>query len=178
MGALLKHPIVSGVVAPLTVAAIIAAVYFYVPSFAPVADALRAAWRVMTANVSLPRWAFWLWLAVSLFGLAVILLRTWFTILGRTPRDYTSDLMFGFRWRWHLDPHGRVFNPRPYCPVCDQELFSEHIDIDFDSLNGRGVCDRCRFSHNIDVRSYSDMFPKVMREAERRIRTGDWRKAR
>lgn len=178
MGALLKHPIVSGVAATLIAAAIIAAVSFYVPSFAPVSAALRSAWRFMIVDVSIPRWAFWVWLAVSVFGLAAALLRTWFAIVGRTPRDYTSDLIFGFRWRWQIEPHGSVFRPRPYCPVCDQELFSENIDIDFDSVKPRGVCDRCGFSHIIDVTSYSDMFPKVMREAERRIRTGEWRKAR
>lgn len=143
-------------------------------NFATVEKPAAAAWNFVNTEVRISA----LLLAyIALSSVALGALGT-LRLLNKTAlspqSDYLTDVIMGLRWRWTVLPNGRVGNPRMFCHECDYELQT------FDSQRPMRMfckCGNCGRAAEIPAASATEVFRKVTLEAERRIRTGDWKKS-
>jgi hypothetical protein len=166
----------------LIVVAVPSVASFFVPFLTPLATLLTAAYHFFAADVTLPRWGFWLWLCVSIGGAVLASVRIY---AANAPsfrwvqpfQQYQTDELFGFRWRFYTTASGEVHSLKMFCPACDYQM----SESDFDpSFNGgyNCACEACGHTQHVQMGDYHDLEGKAEKEAERRVRTGDWKQAK
>lgn len=178
---------VVAVVAGIGVPAILGVAHYIGLTIPSVFAWLHAVGVFWVADVTLSRWAYWLWLAfTAIITLLVVLqIRYIWSQSGEAVKPatkptsvaaYRTDIFFGFRWRWAVYASGRVGNVTMYCPKCDYELSAK--DFERTHAYGRFLCrcEHCPFAHQIDAAEPREMHDKVEKAAERKIRTGEWRR--
>jgi hypothetical protein len=178
MGKMFKQ-IVVGVAISLIGAAILTAVSFYVPTFAPVAKAIAATFHYLAADVTLPRWVFWLWLIATV---AVVGFFCWAWLdsiqstVSEQPQQYESDILFDLRWRWRVSENGwQLFTA--FCPKCDNQLTMNDFQPQIQG-GATYVCDSCSRRGKIAEPFIAETAKRAEREAQRRYRTGEWADAK
>lgn len=161
--------------------AVAVAIVFAVSSYLGVTVAGAVAWAKSAghfwgAEVGLPRWGFWLWAVLSAAFVTGFLLRV---PLVRTasPYDvYRGDDMYGLRWEWDFVQGGKVYNPRMFCIKCFHQFHDSDFKYATPTASGpvwNLACENC--GHTVTVPSSTDLYRKVKSEAERRIRTKQWK---
>jgi hypothetical protein len=138
---------------------------------------LKDAFRLLTDDVTLPRWCFWLWAAMSLVVIGLVVVRIYFDLASPAWLRYRSDVLFGLRWKWNLSANGAVqYPPRMFCPKCDHQFngaeFS-YAELHENSRVWRIACETCGYEGKVPMAT--DLPRKVKAEVERRIRTGEWK---
>ncbi len=111
--------------------------------------------------------------ALSFLLFVVVILRTlWLSFFNW--HAYTSDEFLGINWRWHWEGN-EILGLIPFCPTCELEVtgympeYSEYQTVFH--------CDRCNTSLqslNMEPQHIAD---RVIREIQRKVRTGEWRVA-
>lgn len=125
-------------------------------------------------------WPVWALILLSLSGITIsLLIRVMSTLLDRTPDHflYVADNVFGVEWHWHY-LSGKLYDNNfvPYCPnrecrcQLDPQRRSGFRAIDDITL----VCDHCGFTKSFDC-NWEQLLWKVVKEIDRRIRTGEFR---
>ncbi|HEY3596096.1 MAG TPA: hypothetical protein VGL08_01070 [Paraburkholderia sp.] len=183
-----NNAIVTGIVVGLSVPALLGVAHYAGVTVASAVLWLTAVGKFWAADVTLNRWVFWLSVLLTvLFGL-FIALQIYYntskpagapvsaTDKPTTFAGYKTDVFFGFRWRWTVYLGGSVDKVSMYCPNCDWELSSSN----FERGHHYGVfvcrCEHCNYAHGVDVASSFELSQKVVKAAERKIRTGEWEK--
>lgn len=184
MGLLSKDGMIRAVVVAVLATVIGAGVLAVAPKLGLTSSAaaswLKDAGRFLAADVTLPRWWFWLWAAISVITLALIAMRIYSAIASPAWLRYRSDIIFGLRWRWNLSENGAVHSPQMYCPAleCDHQLSDAVFNYARPNANGTVWdvrCDRC--GHAATVPFAPDLRRRVQTEVQRRLRTGEWKNA-
>jgi hypothetical protein len=122
----------------------------------------------------------WVLILLPLAGLAIVsCIIAAIALLDRTPDrlSYLSDHIFGVEWHWQC-PGGKLreYSLVPYCPKsgCSCQLdpreMSGYQAIGDISL----VCDHCGFRKDFDC-NWDELKWKVIKEIDRRIRTGEFK---
>lgn len=142
---------------------------------------LNAVARFWATDVTLPRWWFWVWAALSVTTVTLFALRILyaFAVSGPAWATYRSDVLFGLRWRWTFSANGEVQHlPQMFCPNCDHQF--RDADFRYATPTASGPvwslnCETC--GYEVTVPNSVELYRRVKAEAERRIRTGDWKRA-
>lgn len=130
-------------------------------------------------DAALPRWALWLWAAISI-GVATRLISRLLFALRVTPQqNYRGDVLYGLRWQWDVSANNEVLRPRMFCAKCYHEF--RDADFRFATPTAAGpvwnlACETC--ANAITVPGAHELYRRVKAEAERKIRTGEWRQAK
>jgi len=156
----------------LLVAVAGAAYYFGLPE--PLENAIGQAMEHLAAATAVQNWMLYLLVSTSLP--ALVLLGK--LVFGRRPGflDYTNDRFLGLTWRWRYRRFGRPDVPWAYCSVCDTALIynSEGDGGRMRTVLTCETCDRTVLQHEGDAQYLA---AKILRQIERRIRTGEWQTA-
>lgn len=126
-------------------------------------------------------WPVWALILLSLSGLAIAsLIRALTDSLDRIPEHflYISDNVFGVEWHWRYR-EGKLYEKyfEPFCPnrecscMLDPVQRSAYQAIDDVTL----VCDHCGFKKDFEC-NWDKLIWKVVKEIDRRIRTGEFKK--
>ena len=88
--------------------------------------------------------------------------------------DYTEDEFLGMRWRWKYHPDGGIFNPVPYCLLCDDRLRQVGMK---DGTHRQALfeCNRCEDTR-LTFDTTDDVVEQVHMLVQRKIRTGAWKR--
>ena len=126
-------------------------------------------------------WPVWALMLLSLSGLAIAFsIRALTGSLGRIPDHslYISDNVFGIEWHWCYQGDALYTkNFAPFCPnrecscMLDPARRSSYQAIDDVIL----VCDHCGFTKDFEC-NWDTLIRKVVKEIDRRIRTGEFKK--
>jgi hypothetical protein len=168
-----------GTAAGTVIAGVVGAIGLYlIPSVATALAWLREAWRFFVADVTLPRSIFWLWLLLTVAICLVFAARAWAAFTDSPAwlsefQAYRTDQFFGFRWRWDTTASGEVHTITMFCPECDYQLRSNDFDLHFDGTYFC-KCQHCGYVHDVDGLTTDDLTSRVAKEAEGKIRTGEW----
>lgn len=154
-------------------AAVAGAAYYFGPP-EPLEYAIAQATEHLAATTAVQNWVLYLLVSASLPSL-VLLAKLAF---GRRPGflDYTSDRFLGLTWRWRYRRFGRPDVPWAHCSVCDTALIynSEGDGGRMRTVLTCETCDRTVLQHEGDAQYLA---AKILRQIERRIRTGEWQTA-
>lgn len=186
-----RHPIVGVVVGGLGVPAAIAIAHYEGVTVENTMAWLTRVAKFWSADVTVSRWAFWLWIVFTLILVLMIVLRLYFFLTEEAEaqsgqpskrtstlpyQTYFTDVLFNWRWRWKTTTAGEIWNIGMFCPKCDQQVLSP----DFGSRRYGEyycVCSHCAYSAETSGDSPVAMHHKVKLAAERKIRTGEWEEA-
>lgn len=121
----------------------------------------------------------WLFVALALATALLILLGVVRLVRASSPQeptwhDYTSDRFFGMVWRWSFSSSGHVGEPWCFCPLDDTVLVGV-LDHYPDRVRFR--CDTCRGEFGPVDGDRDEAIRKVMRQIDRKLRTGEWKQA-
>jgi hypothetical protein len=96
---------------------------------------------------------------------------------GPRETDYTQDRFLGAIWRWNYF-QGRVNNPSPFCPQCDNELLFVHNHT-WGLFVGTSLrCEHCGWESTMEANyTQHQLISRIEREIRRNLRTGDWRRS-
>ena len=160
--------------------------------FAGVTVASAVAWlkRVAAfwaADVTLSRWAFWAWVIASVLAAIFIAAQIYFNLHEQDApvrpdkkpasfSDYRTDVFSGLRWRWTVYSSGNVGKLSMYCPKCDYELSATSFERGQHWGEHICRCEHCSYHCRIDS-ALHELAEKAKKAAERKIRTGEWKKA-
>jgi hypothetical protein len=160
----------------------------YLDLSAPVAFGwLRKVGAFLRADVTLSRWAYWLWAGLTVVMAILIVLQVRLAVMEQADipakptnkptsyADYRTDLFFGFRWRWTVYAGGTVGKVRMFCPKCDYELSTNDFEQTRTYREYLCRCAHCNFAHSITASGPREMSDRIEKAAERKIRTGEWR---
>lgn len=169
-----------GVLVTVSGAAVIALAHYFGLTPRAFVEWLKTVGRFLVADVTLPRWWFWLWAAISVTTVVLVALRIRSKLASPAWLRYRSDIIFGLRWRWNLSENGAVHSPQMYCPepACDHQLSDAVFNYARPNANGTVWdvrCDRC--GHAMTVPFAPDLRRRVQSEVQRRLRTGEWENA-
>ena len=138
-------------------------------------ETAKAMWAHLVRVSAVPHWLMYLVSAVLLIAVVQWIAR-WISSLDPGFKAYSKDSLFGVTWRW------RYYGDQPigawaFCPTCDATLvYSESGSRYSGGEQVALTCETCnanRLRHDGD-KDY--LVAKVLREVERRIRTGEWSK--
>lgn len=126
-------------------------------------------------------WPVWALILLSLSGVVIASsIRALTNSLGRIPEHflYISDNVFGVKWRWRYQ-EGKLYEKyfEPFCPNAECSCMLEPVRrsayqaIDDVTL----VCDHCGFTKDFKY-NWDQLRWKVVKEIDRRIRTGEFKK--
>jgi hypothetical protein len=163
-----------------------------VAHFAGITVASAIAWlkRVAafwSAEVTLSRWAFWSWVLVTALASLFIALQIYFNLqepdapvrADKKPvsfADYKTDVFFSLRWRWTVYSGGSVGKMSVYCPKCDYELSAANVERGQSWGEHICRCEHCNYYCPIGNSTLYELSKKAEKAAERKIRTGEWKK--
>jgi hypothetical protein len=174
---LLRHPLFVAIASSLTVAAIIAVVGYLGVTVAMVAGWLSEVARFWETKVVLSRWAYWLWLVFTAALSALLALRVYLDTRPQylTPQQaYQGDVLFGLKWRWKVTASNEVWGEQMYCPKCDRQFHWPEFNH-ADQSGFKIACKTCGYSTSVPHLQL--LHGEVKQEAERKIRTGEWKRA-
>ncbi|USU21333.1 hypothetical protein [Paraburkholderia fungorum] len=173
---LLRHPLFVTIASSLTLAAIAAVATYLGLTVAMVVGWLSEVAQFWGAKVTLARWAYWLWFVFTAALIAIVALRIYLDTRPQylTPQQaYQGDVLFDLKWRWKVTSNGQVWSEEMYCPQCDRQFYwpefnhAEHNKF-------KTTCKTCGYSATVpDIQI---LCREVKEEAERRIRTGEWKR--
>jgi hypothetical protein len=125
-----------------------------------------------------------LYLAATLVGIAYTLIKTYIASAPDNPLQYTQDTIFGVVWRWTYKKHKRfdgydneVYEPTPFCPICDRGLHGERRTISVLGTYGERDALTCR-EHGIIYHSEHSLkraIQIVKDEILLKLRDGSWK---
>ena len=158
----------------LVLLAALAGAVYYLGLPEPLASALTQAIEHFLAVTAVPNWVLYL-LVLAALPSAALLAKS---ALRPRPEvlEYTTDRFLGLTWRWRYRRFGRPDAPWAHCPVCDTALI---YNSQSDGSRMRTVltcesCDRTVLQHEGDAQYLA---AKILRQIERKIRTGEWQAA-
>lgn len=146
-------------------------------------DAAGWAWRWLLAAHPTSGWLLLLLGGLGTVGAVFICVRIVQRFEGETEPEFTSyleDHIYGATWRWQWMGN-RVKALHGFCPTCDAQLVYSEQGGYLDSRNETAtvfICERCDRKAVARVVGGGLDYARgaVMREIERRVRTGDYRK--
>ncbi len=123
------------------------------------------------------------WFLLILFGLAFIgILSIYFSFQRYFEQpehnEYTSDTIFGMKWRWYWKGHS-IRNLWCFCPNCDATLVYD--DSSCRRFSGESathyICENCASNRVGSITGGNKSYAEgaVKREIDRRIRTGQYK---
>jgi len=87
---------------------------------------------------------------------------------------YTTDRFHGLVWRWSMWSDFQPHDISTFCPRCDMQLqpvFSEY------KCSTQFHCDKCGFTRELIEMEPGPLENWVIREIQRKLRTGKWKQA-
>lgn len=161
--------------------AVAVAIVFAVGSYLGVTVAGAVAWsksvgHFFGAEVTVPRWGFWLWAVISAAVVVGFLLRIPLARQASPYELYRGDDMFGLRWEWDFAQGGKVYNPRMFCIKCFHQFHDSDFKYATPTASGPVwtlACENC--GNFVTVPSSPELYRKVKSDAERKIRAGQWK---
>jgi hypothetical protein len=141
-------------------------------------------WDHLAAHTSVPHWLLYFGgvvvLMAALLVVAAIVARKELARDGQVQplwRSYQEDRFFGVVWRWlYAGTSIDTESVRAYCPTCDGLLvYSEGWD-----LGGGSVllhCETCNTDRLEDKGTFQLLQGRVVRQVDRKIRTGEFKQA-
>lgn len=163
----------SRVLVLILLAALAGAVY-YLGLAQPLESAIAQATEHLAAVSAVQNWVLYLLALAALPSLALLAKLAF----GRRSGvyDYTHDRFLGLTWRWGYRRFGRPDVPWAHCPVCDTALIynSEGDGGRMRTVLTCETCDRAVLQHEGDAQYLA---AKILRQIERKIRTGEWQTA-
>jgi len=176
-----SHPIRNAIIAGVAVAAILGILRLAYGSFSM---AIIKIWSGILATISfmgnkvvISRWFYYL---LILCGL-IILIRLGMKFLVKPKkqislRDYTKDSFFGLVWRWEYI--GNMLHRQTltaYCPN-DDTLLVDNPLREVSTLSKPFYCETCQDVYGPEMETRLGLEGKVMRQIDKKIRSGEWRK--
>jgi hypothetical protein len=137
-------------------------------------------WESLIASYSLPGWA---WLVISIFTL-IGLVNIYLSIKGESEqpefKTYIEDFIHGAKWRWSWAGN-QIANVWCYCPRCDATLVYDDSSCRnylSDIKKTDFICENCGHSVVASIPGGNKDYATgaIMREIDRRIRTGEYKK--
>lgn len=137
-------------------------------------------WESLIASYSLPGWA---WLVISIFAL-VGLVNLYLAIKGESEQSefktYIEDFIHGAKWRWDWIGN-QITDVWCYCPHCDATLVYDDSSCRNYLSNIKKtdfICENCGHSVVTSITGGNKNYATsaIMREIDRRIRTGEYKK--
>jgi hypothetical protein len=137
-------------------------------------------WEALLASYSLPSW---LWLLVFIFA-TIGVVNIYIAIKGEKEepefKKYIEDSIHGAKWRWNWSGN-QVSNAWCYCPRCDATLvYDDSSCRSFHSTVSKTdfICENCDHSTIASITGGNKDYATgaIIREIERRIRTGEYKK--
>lgn len=131
--------------------------------------------KAMTAERTVPVWGYWTLWAVASVSVALHVIH--FIVYNLSPEPtarqaYDSDIIESFKWRWYVGSDDHVMNPRMYCRKCESAQHSMSMNPGDDTTV---QCLHCKLE--TPVSGLMKLADRVKAEAERRIRSGEWKGA-
>lgn len=135
-------------------------------------------WHLVTMSTAVPNWLLVL-LSLAIIPTLLIMVAGMWALLGRgnsskpTWVDYTSDMFFGLRWRWHYATK-RIAGLNAFCPHCDYQVFPYNASA-YATIDRIGFkCDCCHRSLGEFDESIPSLESKVERFIQQKVRNGSW----
>lgn len=136
-------------------------------------------WESLIASYSLPGWA---WLVIAVFAL-IGLVNVYLALKGESEQPefkaYVEDFIHGAKWRWSWDGN-QIVNVWCYCPHCDGTLVyddSSCRNYHFNIQKTDFICENCGHIVVASITGGNQHYATsaIMREIDRRIRTGEYK---
>ena len=181
-----RHSIRNGIIASVVSGLLLAAIFS--PTFRKwISLFITTTWKLITgtwdyllASVAVPRCVLGLLILLSLVTLfrAVRPLFKSQAVAEPTWQSYTQDEFFGMVWRWDNYSRDPINSMRAFCPRCDTMLvYSEHVWSSDLASSTLFTCDTCGRQIAELEGSMSHVLGKIGRQIERKVRTGEWKRA-
>jgi hypothetical protein len=127
--------------------------------------------KLLAARVAVPVWLLFL-LVLAATPTLLRIGRSFRGEAGPSINDYAQDTFFGMVWRWRYHSDGSPIIPTPYCRFDDTALVPQFQTIPMQVVF---FCETCRQTFGPMQGDYQTASGTVMRQIERKIRTGVWR---
>jgi hypothetical protein len=167
-------PVWSKVISWAIIALLVLLGSYWVGAWPTIENHFRPLTSYAAGSSSIPNWIILIGAISFLFTVAAITKHLWLRFSPPGWKDYTSDEILGINWRWRWD-NNAIAGLIAFCPTCDMEVSGytpEYTEFQTDFY-----CDRCNRSLqtlNMEPQYIAD---RVIREIERKVRTGEWRAA-
>jgi hypothetical protein len=137
---------------------------------------LESAGRFLIADVRLSRWELWVLWSVVLLAAGIGLLACLAWLFPNSPqRRYRGDTLEDIRWRWTYSGPDEVRLQGMYCPKCYRQLRESEFRYATPGPAGPLFAVTCKCGYTTTCPPFPTLRDTVRQEAERNIRTGDWK---
>lgn len=145
----------------------------YTDLWAWIRETAKAVWAHLVRLSEVPHWLMYVVGTVLLIA-AVQWIARWISSLDPGFKAYSKDSLFGVTWRWQF--YGdRPIGAWAFCSTCDATLvYSESGSRYSGGEQVELTCETCNASRLRHDGDKDYLVAKVLREVERRIRTGEW----
>ena len=134
-------------------------------------------YEVVVASYPIPGWLIIIVLPFAIWGV-IRLYALVFPKVKPEFLEYTEDLIYGAKWRWHWAGN-QVSNLWCYCPRCDAQLVYDDTSVRMYMEKSKTdfICERCNNQVVASISGGAKNYAvgAAEREILRRIRTGEYK---